>query len=109
MIELHEDDIFQYLLTSDFHETYSPDEYRFLMNKWRYYYRSLYGQYTRMRDDLEGNMKAIELEKESCKKLVSEAELKVQEIEEKYQSLIDKELTWKERWNGKITKPNNES
>ena len=108
MIEINEEDVFQYLMTSDFHETYSPDEYRFLLNKWRYYYRALYGQHSRMKEDLDDKLGAIELEKETCRKTVAESESKVSDMEKKYQSLINKELSWTERLKGKIIQIENE-
>jgi len=101
-IEIKEDDLFQYLMNSDFHEEYSPEEYKFLLNKWRYYYRILYGQHSRLKDDLDFKIEDLEIEKEKCKNIVETANARVSSIQKKLDDLYERKLTWKERFEGKL-------
>ena len=103
-VEIKEEDLFQYLMNSDFHETYSPDEYRFLLNKWRYYYRMIHGQHSRLKDDLDMKLADVEKEKTECKKIVNESTQMVNDIKNKYNTLVSRDLTIKERFLGKIKK-----
>lgn len=101
-IEIKEDDLFQYLMNSDFHEEYSPEEYRFLLNKWRYYYRIIHGQHHRLKEDLDSKLKDLETEKEKCKNIVESANNQVSTIQKKLDDLYSRKLTFKERFDGKI-------
>ena len=42
MKELNDDDILEYLMTSDFIENHNPEEYKFLLHKFRFFYRILF-------------------------------------------------------------------
>ena len=42
--ELKDDEILDFLMTSDFEDDYSPSELKYLLIKWRYFYRLLHGQ-----------------------------------------------------------------
>ena len=103
-VEIKEDDLFQYLMNSDFHEEYSPDEYKFLLNKWRYYYRLLHGQHSRLKDDLDVKLLDLEKDKKDCQKVVENSKQQVSEIKDKYNGLVLRDLTFRERIYGKIKK-----
>jgi len=51
--ELEDIDILDFLMTSEFEENYSPEEFRYLLNKWRYFYRLSNGKFNRLKDDNE--------------------------------------------------------
>lgn len=100
--ELNDDDILDFLMTSEFEGDYKPEEFKYLLNKWRYFYRLLYGINERIRDD--NNSKINELENK-IKTLESEIlNLKVENAnkENKIDSIKNRKLTIKERLSGKI-------
>jgi len=101
--ELTDEQILEYLMTSDFIENYSPEEYKFLLSKFKYFYRILHGRYT-----LEKGQKDFQIEElnkviESMKKLIEQEQIKSAQLQDKIDlSAKERKLTWKERWDGKI-------
>jgi hypothetical protein len=58
--ELKDDEILEFLMTSDFEGDYSPTELKYLLTKWRYFYRILNGRSDRDVQKLEGDLQTIE-------------------------------------------------
>lgn len=100
--KLNDDEILDFLMTSDFEGDFKPDELKYLLNKWRYFYRILHGAIERLKVQNDGiirnlNDKISQLESE----IIS---LKVKNVknEDKIEFMKNKKLTWKERFLGKI-------
>ncbi len=62
--DLSDTDILNYLMISEFNEGLSPDEFKFLLYKFRYFYRMSYGkneslkiEVDKLKMDLESNIK----------------------------------------------------
>jgi hypothetical protein len=55
------------LLTSEFSDNHTPQEFRKLLMKFKYYYRLLYGQYQTKKNELENQI--ISLQKQNDKVL----------------------------------------
>ena len=49
--ELTDTDILDFLMTSEFEDNYSPEELKYLLTKWRYFYRLSHGKYNRLKDE----------------------------------------------------------
>ena len=102
MQNFSENDILSYLMTSDFNEGLTPDEFKFLLHRFRYHYRLAYGMNHNLKIELEGCKKLLE-EKELCmKKNINNLNSERINSVEKYNQLINRKLTWKERIKGKI-------
>ena len=43
--ELTDEEILDFLMTSDFEDSYSPEELKYLLLKWRYFYRLHQGRF----------------------------------------------------------------
>ena len=50
--ELNDEEILDLLMTSEFENNLSPVEFKFLLKKWRYFYRLQNGRMERIKDDL---------------------------------------------------------
>jgi hypothetical protein len=101
--ELTDEQILEYLMTSDYIENYSPEEYKFLLSKFKYFYRILHGRYTL--DKSQKDFKIEELNKtiESMSKIIEQEQIKSTQLQDKIDlSTKERKLTWKERWDGKI-------
>ena len=100
--ELNDDDILDFLMTSDFEGDYKPAELKYLLTKWRYFYRVLYTGNKSVTDDLSFELTKIKDEVESMKKTI----LSLQRENASKQNIIDfnvkRKLSWKERLSGKI-------
>jgi len=100
--ELKDDEILDFLMTSEFEGDFKPDELKYLLNKWRYFYRILHGMSERLKVQNDGiirdlNDKISQLESEITSLKVSNAK-----NEDKIDSMKNRKLTWKERFSGKI-------
>ena len=61
--ELQDFEILDFLMNSEYEDNYSPDEFKYLLNKWKYFYRLSNGKYNRLKDDSEYEIKNL---KENC-------------------------------------------
>lgn len=105
MIELNDDEILEYLMNSEFNENYRPEEYKFLLHKFRYFYRILYGNHKRIKDSLEFENTNLKHNIDSIYKENTDINIKISELK----NIIDlsnnpRKLTIKERILGKINK-----
>lgn len=105
MIELNDNEILEYLMNSEFNENYRPEEYKFLLHKFRYFYRMLYGNHTRIKDSLEFENTNLRHNIDSISKENININIKISELRD----IIDlsnkpRKLTFKERFLGKINK-----
>jgi len=101
--ELTDEQILEYLMTSEFIEGYKPEEYKFLLHKFRYFYRLLHGNHTRIKSDNEFNISQLKSEIDSLKNQVYQEQVKSADLQNQIDlSVKSRKLTWKERWDGKI-------
>lgn len=104
--ELNDDDILDFLMTSDFEGDYKPEELKYLLTKWRYFYRVLYSRSSISKDDLSFEVDKLKREIDSLKNNITELQKDNAEKENVIHVLENKKLTWKERITGKINSKN---
>ncbi len=102
--ELEDKDILEFLMTSDLHENYRPEDYKYLIFKFRQFYKTLYGNFQLYKSQKELECKnlnedVIKLGKEVNNTLVENANLK-NELDQKK---LPVKLTIKERFSGTYT------
>lgn len=107
--ELNDDEILDFLMTSEFEDDYSPSELKYLLVKWRYFYRLLHGNSERKSVKLEGDIKDLTEQLEDIKKQISNLQSEVSIKESIIVGLKNRDLTWKERFTGKIITKENEN
>jgi hypothetical protein len=104
--ELNDDEILEFLMTSDFEGDYKPGEFRYLLNKWRYFYRILHSRSSNSSSSLQFEIKKLNEEIVDLEKKIEN--LQIQNAEK--QNIIDfsknRRLTIKERISGKIITKN---
>lgn len=97
---LNESDILDYLMTSDFNEGLTQEESKFLLLKYRYFYRLIYSKNENLSSSIEELKKEIESIKKENEKLI--------EINKKAYTDLEservRELTWRERFFGQKNK-----
>lgn len=100
--EINDEELLEFLMTSDLIDNYSPTELKYLITKWRYFYRILQGNSRRDSIEMEGRINSLESKVNSIEidknNLLSIIAIKQDEIN----SMKDRNLTFKERWTGKI-------
>lgn len=101
--ELTDEEFLEYLMTSEFIENYKPEEYKFLLHKFRYFYRILHGNHTRLKSDNQYSESQLKLEIADLKKQIQLEQVKSADLQNQIDlSKKERKLTWKERMNGKI-------
>jgi hypothetical protein len=107
--ELKDDEILEFLMTSEFEDDYSPTELKYLLVKWRYFYRLKQGLLERKTVDFEGKIQNLESKNKSQE--VENKNLKIQLADKQnvIDSMKNRNLTFKERWSGKIILKENEN
>lgn len=97
-----DEELLEFLMTSDFNEKYTGKEWKYLLMKYRYFYRLLHGKMETKQVDLQGKIRELEynlntLKLENYKILVENA--KQADIINNFKY---RKLSFKERWFGKI-------
>lgn len=104
--ELKDNEILDFLMTSEFDGDYSPDELKYLLTKWRYFYRISYGSNERDRLYYEGETNSLKSEIESIKINLTRVMIESADKSNLIDQMKVRKLTWKERFFGKIITDN---
>lgn len=100
--ELNDEDVLNFLMTNEFTDDYSPAELKYLLVKWRYFYRLSQGRNEQIKTKGEGDIQQLEYDKELLNNTIGQLSLRIIEKDDLIASLTNRDLTWKERWKGKI-------
>jgi hypothetical protein len=100
--ELNDEEILDLLMTSEFENNLSPTEFKFLLKKWRYFYRIQNGMLERSKDDLTYKIDILQNEVDGLKKENYGIMVESAQKEDRILQLKNRKLTFKERWTGKI-------
>lgn len=107
--ELKDDEILEFLMTSDFEGDYSPTELKYLLTKWRYFYRILNGKSDRDVQKLEGDLQTIENQIKTKDLQIGNLKNEIINKDDIITTMKNRNLTFKERWSGKIILNKNEN
>ena len=99
---LTEKDIMDYLMTSEFEEGLTPEEFKLLLFKFRNFYRVLNGRTDILKTDLDGKIREINEMKLSKQNTISLILSEKAIVENDYHILQNRKLSWEERLKGKI-------
>lgn len=107
--ELRDEEILDFLMTSDFEEDYKPEELKYLLVKWRYFYRILSGKSETSITDKDGQIKRLKEDNDTKDKQIESLMVNNAYKDDMINSLKNRDLTWKERFSGKIITKENEN
>jgi hypothetical protein len=102
--QLTDKDILDFLMTSDFNENLTPEESKFLLFKFRYFYRLQHSKMEGLNNviiDLEEKVKNADL---NFKNTTFDLQSEIVTLKGEKEKIINRKLTWKERLSGKINK-----
>jgi hypothetical protein len=100
--ELSDEDVLNFLMTSEFEGDYSPEELKYLLVKWRYFFRLFQGRNEQTKMSLEDTILKVEEQLEIKKKSEFDLQVELAKKEDLFSSIKNRNLTFKERWTGKI-------
>lgn len=107
--ELRDEEILDFLMTSEFEGDYSPEELKYLLIKWRYFYRLINGRLERVLTDNEGDVRKLNSNIETLNNKVTNLLVENTNKDNLIDSMKDRKLTFKERLSGKIINKENEN
>lgn len=107
--ELNDEEILDFLMTSDFEQDYKPEELKYLLIKWRYFYRLLHGRVESVRRESESEISKLKQELEENKKILTKTQIDFSKKINLIDSFKSRKLTLKERIKGKIIINENEN
>ena len=102
MNNLSSEEIMNYLMTSDFHEGLTPDEYRFLLFQFRNFYRIISGKNELLKTDIICKSDRIKEISDSKQTEINNILSQKAELQNEIDQLKNKKLSWKERFSGKL-------
>ena len=100
--ELSDEEILSFLINSEFDGDFSHKEIKYLLLKWKYFYRVLYGNMERIKDVKDNEIKSLKSEVEILKNEITLVQIEKANKENLISSLKSRKLSWKERLTGKI-------
>lgn len=100
--KLSEDEILDFLMTSDFNEGLNLDELKFLLMKFRNFYRISSCSIVHFKERMELSLEETQKTKIDCDNRIKNVESDLEILKNKYNNLVNKNLTWRERLKGKI-------
>ena len=100
--ELRDEEILEFLMTSEFEGDYSPEELKYLLIKWRYFYRLANGKIERVSTDSEGTIRKLKTDIDLLNTKINNISVENANKDNLINSLTSRKLTFKERWSGKI-------
>lgn len=109
ILKLNDEDILEFLMTSDFEEEYSPNEFKYLLTKWRYFYRIQQGKYERDKIKAEGDARDLESKIKTSDYQIFNLQNELLKKQNLINNIKNKKLTWKERISGKIKLDDNDA
>jgi CRISPR/Cas system-associated protein Cas10 (large subunit of type III CRISPR-Cas system) len=100
--ELKNEDILDFLMTSEFEDDFKPEELKYFLFKWRYFYRLLHSKFKLSKDEFE----TLNREKEEIltkyDRIIEELKIKIGEKDAVINKMKSRKLTFKERLKGEI-------
>jgi hypothetical protein len=100
--ELTEEEILDFLMTSDFENEFKPDEFKYLLLKWRYFYRVIHGKYELLKTDSSYDVSKLEENIKFLEKEITSLQTMLTEKNEDLTQIKSRKLSLKERLSGKI-------
>ncbi len=104
--ELNDNEILDFLMTSEFEDNFKPEELKYLLMKFRYFYRLQNGKLEQLSHEKDSEVKKlndkIEIQNENKNVLLGQIAM----LRDELSIISSRKLTWKERISGKIITKN---
>lgn len=100
--KISNEEILDLLMTSDFNENYKPEELKYLLMKFKYFYRLMNGKRESIETYKEGKISEICDKLTNCEEELRQTKIKLAKKEDFICQLENKSLSLSERIKGKI-------
>ena len=102
MDQITDEEVLNYLMTSDFNEGLNLEQFKFLLKRFRYYYRLMKGNLDRLEVDNLGLSKNLSEQKESYESKIAALMSEKARCIDTINFIKSRKLSLMERWKGKI-------
>lgn len=100
--ELTEEEILDFLMTSDFDGEFKPTELKYLLLKYRYFYRIIHGRHELLKTDSNFSIFKLEEKIKTIEKEIYNLQCESTEKSNELNRLKTRKLSLSERFKGKI-------
>ena len=100
--ELDDEDILNFLMTSDFEDNYSPTELKYLLTKWRYFHRHFQGISNREKMALEGELTHTKDMLSDKENQILNLQVDLANKQNEVDFIKSRKITLRDWWRGKI-------
>jgi hypothetical protein len=100
--ELDDEDILNFLMTSDFEDNYSPTELKYLLTKWRYFHRHFQGISNREKLALEGELAHTKDMLSDKENQILNLQVDLANKQNEVDFIKSRKITLRDWWRGKI-------
>lgn len=100
--ELNDEDVLNFLMISEFEGDYSPTELKYLLVKWRYFYRLSQGRNEQLKNHTDGEIQKLNEEVKLIDNQKNNLLVKLADKDNLIHTLKNRNLSLKERFKGKI-------
>jgi hypothetical protein len=107
--ELQDDEILDFLMTSELEDDYKPEELKYLLIKFRYFYRIIYSNRELVKNEKDGEISNLKSEIKSLNTNIGDLMSSSDKKDLLIQNLKNRKLSLKERISGKIITTDNEN
>lgn len=104
--KLSEEAALDFLMTSEFEDSYSPSEMKEMLLKYRYFYRILHSRFERVKDDKEFDISKLQEVVDNLQRSLLRSQADCVKKQDEINNLVVRKLSFKERILGKIILPN---
>jgi hypothetical protein len=99
--ELEDEKILEFLMTSDLGENFKTEEYKYLILKFRSFYKILYGKHQLQKTHTELEIRNLKSDVDKLNKDIVSAQIEKANIQNELdQKSLPRKLSWRERWRG---------
>lgn len=107
MNELQDNELLEFLMTSEFNEELKPEEFKYLLHKFRYFYRILHGKNSNILGQKDMEISSLKSQIEVLNKNYQNLQIEKTEVQNKLDLQPSTlKLTWSERFIGKVNLKN---
>jgi hypothetical protein len=104
--ELNDEEILNFLMTSEFEDTFKPEELKYLLMKFRYFYRLSNGRLEQLGHQKDSELKFLNDKIENSENYKNVLLGEIVRLKDELSSMGSRKLTLKERISGKIITKN---
>jgi predicted metal-dependent peptidase len=102
ILELTDNEILDFLMTSEFEEDYKPEELKYLLYKFRYFHRLLHSKYDLVKHNSESESKKLTELSNGKDTKINQMLIEIANLQNQISSLKGRRLSMRERISGKI-------